>query len=217
MAVNDGKAVIGFLTDPIAFLNSNMIRVRSDLKSAGFGDANRFILVKLNPTSASCQTKSGKACDVYSLAEAGPKDDPVVLAYFLDYQAGKIKHQFLGKKAAVAFTITMDGCTFGVGSKTLAGGVLITHANATGVHKGVKGDEGTSLNIATQKEWTQRDLGADSTLLEPSKYRPAGAQIANTFGLRDSKGWSFYYQAYRRLAKSHPTPYELIGVKPISS
>ena len=206
------EAVISFLTSPVDFCNANMIRVRGDLSAEGFGKANKFTLVDVTGTAATCVNTSDNPCNVYSLSKAADSDTTVIHAYFCDYTGGQIRHQILSKAAAICFTITMDGCTFGIGSSTPTGCVLVTHANATGAHPDIADlGERAAANIQTQKDWTLADLGADATLLEPTAYRPAGEQIATTFGVREGSGWDFYYQSYRRLATRYPTPYKLLG------
>lgn len=121
-------------------------------------------------------------------------------AYICNYTAGNVEYCRLGTAANLCFTITMNGCTFGVGQPAPDGTLLVTHANTGG-------------KTTPQQEQT---FGAHGTkqvsMLEPALYRRAGSNMnATTFGIRTKGKWKFYFQLYS--VKSFV--YTLIGVFPV--
>ena len=67
-------------------------------------------------------------CKVYNVTTATAGADSF-LSYICDYKTGEINYQVLGPGANFCFTTTMNGCTFGIGSPTADGSVLVSHAN----------------------------------------------------------------------------------------
>jgi hypothetical protein len=83
----------------------------------------------------------------------------------------------------------MNGCTFGIGSKTGDGTVMVTHAN-----------KASSANQSVDKFY--QTVGAHGSnkvsMMTPSMYRHMALGLtATTFGIRTNKGWKFYFQSYR--------------------
>lgn len=125
-------------------------------------------------------------------------DDASFASYICDYKDGQINYQVLDKDADFCFTWTMNGCTFGIGSRTTDGAVMVSHGNAKGqIPKGGSQQETLSAQHDLQKGWAEALHGDSVTMLQPASYRPTGSkQVATTFGLRTADGWKFYYQSY---------------------
>lgn len=133
----------------------------------------------------------GKACDIVNLGQRAT--DGKFKAYVCDFEANQINYQVLGKAAEFCFTITMNGCTFGIGAPTVDGSVLVTHGNMGG-------------QAAPQLEMGQfmHTGGVNTTFVQPGDYLKydggnSGRANITTFGLRDGNKWKFYYQRYATL------------------
>lgn len=150
------------------------------------------------------------------------KADDGIKAYWLAYEDDKSKRAVLGNDARFMFTANMDGCSFGYGSKTGTGEVLVGHANAGEV--GVQAeaaasdagvDPGNVLLMArnAQKDAQAGMLGKKMTpgslkILHPFHYADSahgtdGAidregriykYAATVVGIRKPDGWKFFCQ-----------------------
>lgn len=125
-------------------------------------------------------------------------------AYICDYEKNDTKFVLLGQNARFCFTITMNGCTFGIGKPGSDGSVIVSHSNRA--------------SDPNQAE-TQRRITLDShknrqvTMLEPSMYRPVERMTCTTFGIRAGRQWKFYFQSYR----PNGSTWELYGVPEIKT
>jgi hypothetical protein len=109
-------------------------------------------------------------------------------SYICDYETNNTKYALLSARAKFCFTITMNGCTFGIGTPNSSGDVIVSHCNRA-----------TDPNQAeTQREITRNThRNGQVTLLEPSLYRPAPRMTCTTFGIRIGGAWRFYFQSYQ--------------------
>lgn len=74
---------------------------------------------------------NGEEIDAYTLEQTDPNDAGAFQVWRLPCAANAAVHSFLdGRNAASMVTATFSGCTFGLGTRTRNGGVLVTHANA---------------------------------------------------------------------------------------
>jgi hypothetical protein len=135
---------------------------------------------------------------VYNLVngEAGEKFG--VKSFICDYKVNSFQCAVLTSKANFCFTVTMNGCTFGIGSPTPSGEILVSHCNIqkdTGTQSGNQRDK-------TLKVYRALNQNVDG-MLETSMYRQGGrdyaTNTATTFGLRDplTNKWTFYFQAFK--------------------
>lgn len=80
---------------------------------------------------------NGKEIECYELQKAHPSDTEAFQVWRLPCYSDASVHSFLdGKNAASMVTATFSGCTFGLGTRTRDGGVLVTHANAISANGG---------------------------------------------------------------------------------
>lgn len=164
------------------------------LKTKTYGRAQALKFVEVQGVHKGY--KDNEAIPILRLKDAD-NDDMSFNSYICDYKDGQINYQVLDKEANFCFTWTMNGCTFGIGSKSPNGTVMVSHGNAKGqVPKGSQ-QETLSAQHAKQKEWAEAMHGDTVTMLQPASYRPTGSkQVATTFGLKTADGWKFYYQSY---------------------
>jgi hypothetical protein len=159
----------------------------------------------------------GNAIGVLRLDQA----DSGLKAYWVAYEDDKAKRAMLGTEAKYMFTANMDGCSFGHGSKTGTGEVLVSHANAGGYGAareelarkiGYSNDEALGLARSAQANEQARMLDKhmqpDSLqILHPSAYGVGQTNIqvngqnfdiyknaATVVGLRENGSWRFLCQ-----------------------
>ena len=114
-------------------------------------------------------------------------------SYVCDYGRNEINYQVLGKEADFCFTITINGCTFGVGSPTEDGSVLVSHGNLAELQGTSQDPEGDQA--ARQLAVGHQLHGDGATYLTPDMYRDGKANVT-MFGMRVGSAWKFYYQRY---------------------
>lgn len=130
--------------------------------------------------------------------------DSALFSYICDYEKNNTHYVMLGDRAKFCFTITMNGCTFGIGTPNSYGDVIVSHSNRA--------------SDSNQSE-TQRDItlgghrNQQVTMLEPSLYRPAPKMTCTTFGIRTDRGWKFYFQSYR----PNGGTFDYFGAMPIAT
>lgn len=141
---------------------------------------------------------------VYSLVRGAGQND-CFDAYICNYADNYINAVYLGNGASMAFTVTLNSCTFGIGQQT-DDGVLITHANSRGSNVGLRTIYGGSQDNA-QARATRDVLGQNASLLEKNDYyinTNDGFTYTTVFGLRQNNRWAFYRQTFKmnRIAKT---------------
>ncbi|WP_334188240.1 hypothetical protein [Noviherbaspirillum sp.] len=136
----------------------------------------------------------GKSIPIYNLKQATGSGDEF-LSYICDYKRGELHYQILGREANFCFTITMNGCTFGVGAAASDGTVMVTHGNQADVKDGADVPSGDMF--AKQRTLATQFHGPDVMLLEPSQYRPTNKENISTFGIWMNGAWNFFYQSYQ--------------------
>jgi hypothetical protein len=112
-----------FLEKPLEFINNYAIRPMEGVLRDERGKkivTGRFSLV------ATQHQAGGQAKAVLDLVE----DEDGFEAYWLAYEANKSKRAILGTAAKFMFTTQLSGCSFGWGSKTGTGELLVAHSNA---------------------------------------------------------------------------------------
>lgn len=203
-------AAYDLAADPVEFMNKNVVIVHGlNPRESNWQNTTNFSL--LDSASAfgmalPCTRKSGlitKTAGLYSLQSYNNHPSTLVTAYWCGYQDDSVKYQMLSNQVSLFFTHRMDGCTFGVGSPTPTGDVLVAHINI-------------QLNGRTDQK-IMRDsakvmLGDNCKLLEKSRYMKNQAMaLTTTFGVRKNNRWKFYHQRYR----SNGNGYELIDVRSV--
>ena len=153
------------------------------------------------------RVRKNKTLEVLYLMHAD--GSPGFPSYILDYEKGQVSYQVLDREANYCFTITMNGCTFGIGSPTPDGSVLVTHSNAHGNLEG--GGEGVSQAMR-QRALARAFHRPNVSLFEPDSYRKGNRNVT-TFGIRTKGAWQFYYQAYESAGGGSFRVYEAKKVK----
>ncbi|WNB75611.1 hypothetical protein [Methylomonas koyamae] len=133
----------------------------------------------------------GAAVPVYNLkqtsnAMAGFK------SYICDYTPDKVHYQILDQEADYCFTVTMNGCTFGIGSQADDGTVMVTHGNMNS--SGLGEEYGEAVDSL---------MGSGTLYITPHMYARKSADETRknltTFGIRINGTWNFFYQKYEIL------------------
>jgi hypothetical protein len=191
----------------LVWLRDNMLRAPNinagppGTTFATFGTANQIIGVPSPPAVAVNQ--HGRPMDVFDIGTGGTALNGVS-AYICNYTAGGCHHIDLGGLADFCFTVTLNGCSFGVGPH--GGGLRAAHANSGG-------------NVLLQRGQLQAEFGvggnmAGITMLEPADYRRLSNTVnlqATVFGIRNGAAWQFYFQCYS--SHTHGN-YRVYGVFP---
>lgn len=145
---------------------------------------------------------------VYKLRTRQPTDARGLPVYFCGYEQNKTIPLMLKNAAFWMFTVTMDGCTFGVGSQARGnlGSVRVAHANnasqaspdisittAGNVLTGRPAQQHIQAMLATSH------VGHGGFLIEPDSYMGGDYTMkATTFGFHAPMGiWSFKSLSYR--------------------
>jgi len=157
-------------------------------------------------TRKSSVLKKTKAAEIYLVAPYNNNPATLITVYWLGYKDDSAKFQMLGTNGPrVMLTHRMDGCTFGVGSPTATGDVLVGHFNIQTVSG--------QADVGAMRDTAKVMLGDNAKLLEKTKYMKGNNQnITTTFGVRNNNNrWKFYHQRYRPDGLS----YKLVDVRPI--
>jgi hypothetical protein len=186
----------------LTFLDDNLIATGL-LQNAKLNSMPEYLVLKKTATRV---VKDGKEAGwVYYLKNSDETSSAnAIKAYICDYEKNNTKYALLADKAKFCFTITMNGCTFGIGMPNSSGDVIVSHSNRA-----------ADINQAA----TQRDItlgghkNGQVTMLEPSLYRPAEKMACTTFGLRAGRNWSFHFQSYR----ANGGTFEYFGTMPITT
>ncbi|MCA9213314.1 MAG: hypothetical protein KDB27_09635 [Planctomycetales bacterium] len=130
----------------------------------------------------------GSAADVHYLKnsdETSPAKS--VKAFICDYTKNDVESCILDhRKAKFCFTITMNGCTFGVGIPGEDGTLMVTHANTGG------------LTTEQRQQTFDTHETSNVALMEPALYRHMADKLtATTFGFWSGSEWKFYFQLYQ--------------------
>lgn len=129
-------------------------------------------------------------------------------AYWLAYDEDDVNRTFLGTAAKYMFTAKLTGCSFGIGTRTANGGVLVSHANAA---TSGQQEEQTTGSVARAQRWQTRiqslmlkDAHGDHLRIEvpPSSYRDARNdgtgdvtyEQASIIGIFLKGHWRFFMQ-----------------------
>jgi len=157
-------------------------------------------------TRKSSVLKRTKAADIYMVAPYNNDPTTLITVYWLGYRDDSAKFQMLSTNGPrVMLTHRMDGCTFGVGSPTATGDVLVGHFNIQTVSG--------RADVGAMRDTAKIMLGNNARLLEKTKYMRGNNQIiTTTFGAKNNQNrWKFYHQRYL----PDGTSYKLVDVRPI--
>jgi hypothetical protein len=208
-----------FQRDPLVFATAYGIfptaNILRDPKTGKKLVHGRFTL-QLNPD---CRGGGTALKGVVMLEHVENEEDGGLECYWVSYEETKSKRCMLGTEADYMFTAAMDGCSFGVGSPTSDGHVLVGHANAADVgERAAEQAKSRGLEAALASAWARAvQAGAQRRMLRkkmprpPTVFGPSGYKFidhlgideedapnwtsgATVFGVREEGVWKFYAQ-----------------------
>lgn len=203
-------AAYDLAADPLEFMKKNIVIIHGlNPSESNWQATTNFSLLDADTAfgmDIPGFRKSGlltKTAGVYSLQPYNNNPDTLVTAYWCGYKDDSVKVQMLSDQVSLFFTHRMDGCTFGVGSSTPTGDILVGHFN---IQLNGRTDE------KIMRESAKIMLGKHCTLLEKSRYlKGNNMALTTTFGFRKNNRWRFYHQRY--ISKGFG--YELLDVRSI--
>lgn len=150
---------------------------------------------------------SGVPIDIFKVRSDGAGAHEGLLSHICNYTANTHHSVLLTNGPNFCFTITLNGCTFGIGAPDGQGRRVVTHANSGG-------------NTVNQRGMVQGAHGANNNmdgvrLLEPSLYRrvnPTANMQATVFGIRTGLNWNFYFQSYEVAGVNAALPMSTAGL-----
>ena len=127
------------------------------------------------------------------------------LAYICDYKKGEINYQVLGREAKFCFTTTMNGCTFGIGSPTSDGSVLVSHANmATPLVPTVE-TKASGAGLVPTGDQAERQLAVARAWAKLSDTRHEHANVTLVGGRSSTGTWKCFYQRWAMAGSGNVT------------
>jgi hypothetical protein len=141
---------------------------------------------------------------VFELIYCRDETENTVVAYYCPYEDNEANYVFLGDEAEYMFTPSVSGCTFGIGSRTDKGGVLVGHANAKkiGTEQGREAQQAAQASLLTGK----KGMGDAPRLISPTDYNMGipdtyrgtivGVRRSNYAANSSGKAWLFYTQTF---------------------
>lgn len=181
-----------FITDPVTFMQSNLLLV--DVPGRVNVRGVFYFRITLS-TKHACKTATGKGIPVYEarLADYTAQSDQTVQAYWLPYAPGNTYSLILGNEADFVFTPTMNGCTFAV-SGSNAPRAMATHLN----YQKHTDDGSMKIDQAKIDDRVDAIYGTTNTaVIRKADYiSDGGGQELTTFGWRSpaTDNWKFYTQ-----------------------
>jgi hypothetical protein len=171
----------------LALMRGNVVKTGLLKNTKVYGRTEKL---QITEDAYATATYHDTACKVYNLKQAATGGFD---AYVCDYGRNQINYQVLGNEADFCFTITMNGCTFGVGTPASDGSLLVSHGNLAEL-------EGHRLDPVGNQAERQLAVGHQlhgegASYLTPDMYRGDKANVT-MFGIRVSGAWKFYYQRY---------------------
>jgi hypothetical protein len=211
-----------------AFMDDNIVKTPTDISNSDipYADAaNKLVWARLQSAAPSVLINPKAGGQVWYIdfmdAGAAAHDPEAFLIYWVEYEAnGAGTATWLGNDSPMMFTALMSGCSFGLGSATLAG-VRAAHVNsmavsATGLpdtaQKQDQHQKLVTLNVTARVVTMDEYMpGAFDTAVKttPFGYRPqlTGGRMPSGRGTVDTPSmslpWKFYWQKYRQQGKNH--------------
>jgi len=205
-----------FLSDPLGFMNDNVIVVTFEgADTDTLGDTPLDLCLIERAPLGGTAAKLGRPLGLFAIGTAGfaacvsyvKSVSSPFRAYFCPYRGGQTLGTVIGSKADFMFTTQMDGCSLGIGMANGMGERLIYHSNVGG-------------NVGAQQTQLTGKMGVGiETVWEPKSYRMEFGQselCSTTFGVRHRllNTWRFYAQTYQR-RYSNPDKFYLRDVKTV--
>ena len=203
------------MNNPLEFFRKNIVMIHGlNPVESNYGATTNFSLIESDDifgqytqgTRKSSILKKIKTAEIYRVEPYNNDPTTLITAYWCGYKDDSVKFQMLGNDPNTILMLThrMDGCTFGVGSATPTGHVLVGHFNIQTVSG--------RADVQSMRESAKIMLGDNARLLEKTNYMKGNnSNITTTFGVRTNTRWKFYHQRYRPDGLS----YKLVDVRPI--
>jgi hypothetical protein len=215
-------AVAALVRDPLLFMRTNL--VRPNLGGAVFGNDPIWMTLVADKPAA---LPDGQVIRAWSITLGAADRPDSFKAYWCPYAIDTTRSVTIGPAATLMFTADMTGCSLGVGSRTITGHQLVSHANCAQIGSLIAnfyGNDDGAMQLFVLRE-SQRAFqnlslrqshGGDPGMMaiEPASYvqdarEPTQELSSTTFGVKDEHDqWAFYVQ--KRGFKNHRD--ELVGV-----
>ena len=195
-----------FCDNPVDFMQNNIIVTPEGGGLLTTGGVKHFTLTLSRSTGKSIE-RPGVDIKCYEAHPASQgSDNGVFLTYWCPYEEGALRTTTVHNNANLMFTAPMNGCSFGIGSKQADGSRLVGHSNMKG-QPDYRNQQNKSLNVTKMNE----------AKVDPNVYMNIAGNdpvLVTTFGVRNDKEWSFYYQI-TTMATGMVLGKTLIGVYPV--
>ncbi len=196
-----------FLLNTQDFMRNNILLVNQTGHANGpvsRGTVSICVYPAFNNATGYIRKLGKPEIDVYyaTISGAEPmqaRPDPFTFqAYFCPYADDSCLGVVLGHAASIMLTTQMDGCSFGRGSVTENGEVLVFHANAK------TGNNTRAAMTNAQDKMLRTAFRSQGVFMKgtlaPNDYLKSKNDTfyaATTFGEKDAKGrWNFYAQRF---------------------
>ena len=150
---------------------------------------------------------SGATCPVMEIETAESHDAGAFVSWICDYDSDAVNYKTLSNSRQYCFTATMNGCTFGIGTRVGGGVVTVSHSNAVTLGGGSlrqQAVEQKSLASSVSPEGVRLfqpiDYNFNGHVYTPS-FGGHGQLNTTTFGLLINNDWRFYYQQYIQIGR----------------
>jgi hypothetical protein len=202
-----GGANSAFLADPIGFLKNNIIRVQYegpdttvpvdfDLVDSGVMETKKDKAAGISKNSRLDRewtglSATGETMKVYDLVGFSggfrPKSHPIK-AYWLGFEANAARSIQLGVAARFMFTVTLNGCSIGVGPGKHP---KVAHVNKQVEVNGLLKTDQTLMDMQIKGE-----IPDGRTLLAKPDYCDGNGPVNATFlGILRGEEWRFFWQS----------------------
>lgn len=192
---------------PDAFIDiakSHVIKPSFLKNSSRYGRPEQLIL---QPAVHEKGIRDGKACNVYNIRQGTGGE--AFSSYVCDYGEGQLNYQVLSSEADFCFTITINGCTFSLGTAASDGTLIVSHTNTKGrtfnaQDKKTFGYDDTSETHsgrgwqASTQQAIAKSFHGSGSYIDGTVYYANGDVNVMVFGVRVASKWAFYYQTFRR-------------------
>lgn len=191
-----------FKIDPRAFMDENIVTSPDNPPHL---PANKIVRITIEKHDFAVISNKPKGC-VYSIVF---KDTPhSISVYWCPYKTNDVGSAMLGNDANYVFTVSMNACSFGIGSYSAPGVVRVSHANAANAANsyGVSSIDDILPAMEQQRKIQQHQLYSEdssSKVIAFDDYMKSDGDFdskrrATTFGERNStnQSWKFYTLKY---------------------
>lgn len=202
-------AVDRFLSDPVEFMQNNIVSTPEGGDVNKTGGKKFFTLEKLNGLASSVERPGAQIATFMARpAGNGGNVEGIMEIYWCPYQDDTIQSTTVGNAANIMFTAPMNGCSFGVGSPAEDGSRYVAHINMK-----------SQNNAWNKQDAILKGSKLGSTIVSPHIYMGSDKDPVHviTFGVRNSKTrqWSSYYQLTKMGVGANGIIKTLIGVFPV--